>query len=224
MAKKSKAVKPKSRKSAMGTAASRHAISEKFRKQERKEEKKKPHQVTAKPFAPGNDFWNKRSKHGKDRIFADPQSMYEAMVEYFEDNKKDVERWAKHEWKTVNGKLKLVKILQHTPMTWEGLAMFCGVTSSYFRAFKSTLKQDDPHRQDFITVIEWAGEVIFRQKFEGSASNHFNPQLMSYHLGIRKDMPQSTAAGVVINVSENKNKDLINDVINQLNELDKEDK
>lgn len=223
MAKKAKAVKnkSKSRKSAMGTAASRHVISEKFRKQERKEAKKNPNLVT--PFIPGNNFWSKRSKHGRDAIFSSPQAMQESMMEYFQDNAKDIDRWAKGEWKAVNGKLKFVKTPMATPMTWEGLAHFCGVSAGYFRAFKSTLKQDDPQRADFLSVIQWADEVIFRQKLEGASSGHFNPQLMSYHLGIRKDMPQSTAAGVVINVSENKDKSLIDDVMNQLNELDKDE-
>lgn len=219
-AKKAKAVKPKSRKSAMGTAASRHAFSEKIRQKERKEAKKNPNLVT--PFVPGNSFWAKRSKHGRDAIFASPQAMQEAMMEYFKDNETDTDRWAKGEWKSVNGKLKFKKTPMAVPLTWEGLAHFCGVSAGYFRAFKSTLKQNDPHRADFLAVIQWADEVIFRQKLEGASTNHFNPQLMSYHLGIRKDMPQNSSAGVIINVVEDKNKDLLNDVMHKLNELDKE--
>jgi hypothetical protein len=221
MAKKAKAVKPKSRKYALGTAASRHAISQKLRD---KEVKKKGY-IPPKPFEVGNSFWNKRSKHGRDAIFSSPQSMQEAMMEYFLDNEKDTDRWAKVEWKTVNGKLKRVETPMAVPLTWEGLAHFCGVSAGYFRAFKSTLKQDNPLREDFLAVIQWADEVIFRQKLEGASTNHFNAQLMSYHLGIRKDMPQgSGSVGVVINVNENKDKSMINDVLEKLNALDKEDK
>lgn len=205
----------KSRKSAMGTAASRYAESEKKRK-------KNPNLKT--PFTAGNQYWNRRSKHGKDAIFSSPNIMKESMAEYFITHlNPDNHQWAKKEWKIVNGKAKLVEIKLIPPYTWEGVCLFLHVSTGYFRAFKSTLKQDDPQRADYLSVIEWADNIIRENKFHGASVGAFNANLISYDLGIRKDMPQGTgSAGVVINVNENKDKALLNDVMNKLNELDKE--
>lgn len=209
---------PKSRKSPMGTAVSRAKY---FKSKEYKDKMKK--MAPAHKASLGNDFWRRRTKHGRDAIFSSPEIMAEAMMDYFVDNKEHP--WIKQEWKTTNGKLKLVGIPTETPLSWEGLAIHLHVSTGFFRTFKVTLKKDDPKRHGFLAVMEWADNIIRKQKFEGAAVGAYNAALISYDLGIRKDMPQGTGgAGVVINVQENKSKDLLNEVVNRLNDLDKDDK
>jgi hypothetical protein len=205
-------------KSAMGTAKTRAAF---FKTKEYKNKLQKFKKAGWR-FGDGNDFWNRRSKHGRDAIFSSPEVLQEAIEEYFHDNKQHP--WTKKEWKSSNGKLKMVEIPIETPMTWEGLAIFCGVSVNYFRTFKATTLKTHPKRAEFLLVMDWADQAIFKQKLEGSAVGAYNAQLMSYHLGIRKDMPTSGGgSGVIVNVQVDKDKSLINEVMEKLNELDKED-
>lgn len=133
----------------------------------------------------GNQFWKLRSKHGRDKLFQTPELLWEAACEYFE--------WCEthpfYETKPMsvsqgnNGgsSIELIEIPIKRPFTLHGLCLYAGCVTSYFRAFKSTIKPED---KDFLTVIGNIEETIYDQKFSGAASGFFNANIIARDLGL----------------------------------------
>jgi len=121
----------------------------------------------------GNKFWENRSKHGRDILFATPELLLEAACEYFEwcvatplievDFKgKDADR---------------VEIPKMRPFTIHGLCLYIGCGTSYFRNFT-------PPTEDFKAVITRIEEIIYSQKFDGAAAGFLNPNIIARDLGL----------------------------------------
>ena len=127
----------------------------------------------------GNEFWKLRSKHGRDKLFETPQMLWDAACEYFE--------WCndhpfhEHDIKVVDKIIQEVKIPRMRPYTLHGLCGYCDCTTSYFRQFKSALRND---KEDFVTVIEKIEEVIYNQKFSGAAAGFLKENIIARDLGL----------------------------------------
>jgi hypothetical protein len=129
----------------------------------------------------GNNFWELRSKHGRDKLFKTPELMWEAALEYFKwcvDNPlieidykgKDADR---------------VEIPKMRAFTYQGLTSYldCGV--EYFRQFKASLTgKSDEESKDFSRVIIRIEETIYNQKFTGAAAGFLNPNIIARDLGL----------------------------------------
>jgi len=128
----------------------------------------------------GNHFWNNRSKHGRDKLFATPEMLWEAACEYFKSC--DDNPWIKVEG-LKGGELagQLINIPTQIPYTLKGLCLYIGCSESYFRAFKS---QERENAKDFITVIEQIEETIYNQKFTGATVGAFNANIIARDLGL----------------------------------------
>lgn len=173
-------------------------------------------------FLEGNQEWRQRSKHGRDKLFADPQLMLEAALEYFKWC--DENPWLKHDYKGGGKNLKEVYMKLGRPYTVSGAAMYMGATERYFYEFKSRLKTSDPMYDDFLVVINTIEEIVRRQKYQGAAVGAFNANLISYDLGIRKDQQiNGGPTGVNIIVQSDKSSDLLEEVKAKLEALDKEE-
>lgn len=134
----------------------------------------------------GNKFWLLRSEHGREKLFATPQLMWEAACEYFE--------WCiahpLYEVKpmTISGGLgsgssiEKVKVPHTRVFTMQGLCRYLGCNTSYFAEFKRNLKKEDV---DFSAVIQQIEETVYEQKFSGAASGFFNANLISRDLGLK---------------------------------------
>jgi hypothetical protein len=132
-------------------------------------------------YQPGNNFWELRSKHGRDKLFETPELMWEAALEYFKwcvDNPlieidfkgKDADR---------------VEIPKMRAFTYQGLTSYldCGV--EYFRQFKARLVgKNDSVSRDFSRVIVRIEETIYNQKFTGAAAGFLNPNIIARDLGL----------------------------------------
>lgn len=133
----------------------------------------------------GNQFWKLRSKHGRDKLFASPDLLWEAACEYFEwcENNPFYETKAMTVSAGMNAgsSIELHEIPVKRPFTLHGLCLYLNCVTSYFRAFKSTIKEED---KDFLTVIEQVEEVIYDQKFSGAASGFFNANIIARDLGL----------------------------------------
>lgn len=131
----------------------------------------------------GNQWWNLRSKHGRDKIFATPQIMWEAAVEYFQAVDDNPLEETKPIVRSLGGDMGS-EIVDHViphkrPYTIQGLCLYLHVNTAYFRNFK--LQNKD---LDFNAVIQDIEDVIYRQKFEGASSGFFNANLISRDLGL----------------------------------------
>lgn len=125
----------------------------------------------------GNKFWQRRSKHGRNKLFATPELLYEAACEYFMWC--DRNPWRKNEAiKSGDNAGKLIKVPTQRPYTLSGLCLYLGVNQGYFYDFKKTCGKDF---SDIVTRIE---EIIETQQFEGAIVGAFNPNIIARKLGL----------------------------------------
>lgn len=140
----------------------------------------------------GNEFWKKRSSHGRKRIFATPEIMREAIDEYFEYQ--STQAWNRVDYK--GKEVEKVLIPTASPFTLTGLCLFLGVNTKYFAQFESELDLETEEGKDFSNVITYAREVIYTQKFEGAATGAYNANIIARDLGLA-DKTKSEHTGEV---------------------------
>lgn len=133
----------------------------------------------------GNQFWKLRSKHGRDKLFESPQLLWEAACEYFEwcDENPFLESkpMVVSIGNNAGSSVEMVEIPIKRPFTLHGLCLYVRCSLSYFRYFKSTIKEED---KDFLTVIEEIEQTVYDQKFSGAASGFFNANIIARDLGL----------------------------------------
>mgnify|MGYP000930032296 CR=1 FL=1 len=137
----------------------------------------------------GNQFWKLRTKHGRDKLFADPELLWEEACKYFAHT--DERKWVKKDW--VGKDAQEVERESETPYTKSGLCVFLDI--SEWRLL-NTLKDSS---KDFLQVISRIEQIIFTQKFEGAAVGAFNANIIKAELGIR-DSTDVTSNGKEIGV------------------------
>lgn len=137
----------------------------------------------------GNQFWKLRSKHGRDRLFATPQLLWEAAEEYFE-------------WCDENPLIEIdfrgkdadkVELPKMRPYTLHGLCIYLDCSTSYFREFKSNIKDKD---NGFLTVITRIEEVIYNQKFSGAAAGFLKENIIARDLGLADKKDADLKVGI----------------------------
>lgn len=148
----------------------------------------------------GNRFWEMRSKHGRDRIFATPKLFWEAACEYFqycEDNP-----FNKHEAKTINigdhmSEIAIAKVPTMRPFTIQGLCIFLHVNTLWFREFEESVKlKDDQISKDFSIICTHIRDIIFDQKFSGAAAGFFNANIISRDLGLQESVKNEVVGAI----------------------------
>lgn len=130
-------------------------------------------------FTKGNQEWKLRNKHGRDKLFASPQLMWEAAEEYFQwciDNP-----LMESQAFSFQGTTKLTEVPKMRPMTLQGLCLYMGASSSYFRTFKTERGEKYP---DFVAVIQAIEETIENQQYTGAAAGFLNPRIVAMKLGM----------------------------------------
>jgi hypothetical protein len=123
----------------------------------------------------GNQFWKLRSKHGRDKLFASPELLWEAACEYFqwcEDN-------PLYEIDFKGKDARRVKLPKMRAYTLKGFCLFCDASESWWKEFR---KSDGA--KDFLSVITRIEETIFNQKFTGAAAGFLNPSIIARDLGL----------------------------------------
>lgn len=122
----------------------------------------------------GNQFWKARSKHGRDKIFAGADVLWEACQEYFqwvEDNPLMAAEVVKYQ-----GEAKLTEVPKMRAMTIGGLCIFLDISQvTWFEYAKN---------DDFSNVITQVEEIIRTQKFAGAAAELLNPNIIARDLGL----------------------------------------
>ncbi|WP_234733379.1 DNA-packaging protein [Tellurirhabdus bombi] len=140
------------------------------------------------PAPEGNQFWKIRSKHGRDKLFATPDLLWEAAAEYFEWC--DANPWVKVDFKGKDA--ERVQLPTSRPYTIEAFCLYCNTTSSWFREFRKNAPED------FLSVITRIEEIIRNQKYEGAVVGAYNANIISRDLGLSEKFEQT--GSVTINV------------------------
>jgi len=134
-------------------------------------------------FAIGNQFWQIRSKHGRDKLFKTPELLLQACCEYFNwcDQNPFLEEIA---FSTKDG-IKKSTLNKMRPYTLHGLTSYLDCNTVYFNHFEEDLKgKEDKLSTDFSKVITCVRESIYNQKFSGAASGFFNSNIIARDLGL----------------------------------------
>jgi len=127
----------------------------------------------------GNHFWKLRSKHGRDKLFTTPALLWDAACEYFQW----VEDHPLYETRgfAFQGIVTKEEFPKMRAMTLSQLCFYLNCSESYFRTFKSTLKEED---KDFLTVIHEIESIIYNQKFQGASADLLNANIIARDLGL----------------------------------------
>lgn len=126
------------------------------------------------PAPLGNQFWKVRSSHGRDPIFASPDALWAASVEYFE-------------WVDANplfearpfayqGEVKVENIARMRAMTISGLCIFLDIARRTWDNYRE--------RDGFGDVVARVEAVVRTQKFEGAAADLLNTSIIARELGL----------------------------------------
>jgi hypothetical protein len=122
-----------------------------------------------------NQFWKLRSTHGREKLFATPDLMWDAACEYFE-------------WCEENPLIEIdfrgkdsdeVRIPKMRPYTLQGLCRYLDCNTVYFNQFEKALREkDDEMSKGFSQIVTRIREAVYEQKFSGAAAGFLNPK---YH-------------------------------------------
>lgn len=125
----------------------------------------------------GNQFWKLRSEHGREKLFATPDLLWQAATEYF--NWVDGHPWYKMEAiKSGDSAGTIMKVPTARPYTITGFLLYVGASNAYWRQFKQA------GHDDFSTVIDEIEKTMYTQKFEGAATGAFNANIIARDLGL----------------------------------------
>lgn len=135
----------------------------------------------------GNQFWKLRSKHGRDKLFTDPNILWESACEYFEVT--DQRKWKKKDW--VGKDAIEVERENETPYTKSGLALYLDCDWRTIEDLKNSTNQG------FLPIVIRIEQVIYTQKIEGASVGAFNPSIVSRELGLKDSTDVTTNGGNV---------------------------
>jgi len=139
----------------------------------------------------GNRFWELRSKHGRDKLFATPELMWEAASEYFEwcvDNPLiEIDFVGKDATQVEKPKMR--------PFTMQGLCGYLDCNVNYFNQFAESLKgKEDKISRDFSLILTRIRETVYNQKFSGAAAGFLNANIIARDLGLIDKVQSDTTA------------------------------
>lgn len=81
--------------------------------------------------------------------------------------------------------------------TWDGFAVFLGMTKQGVQLWRN-----GDHGEDLKELMEYIGQIIYTQKFEGAAANLLNSGLITRDLGLAERRELTGANGGPIETSE----------------------
>jgi hypothetical protein len=122
----------------------------------------------------GNRFWEARSSHGRKPIFASPEQLEAACLEYFE--------WVENNplWESkpfaYQGEITIAEMPKMRAMTLDGLCLFLDIDTNTWRLYAQ--------REDFIQVTRAIETAIRQQKFAGAAADLLNANIIARDLGL----------------------------------------
>jgi len=130
----------------------------------------------------GNKFWELRSKHGRDRLFATPELMWEAATEYFEWIEENPLIQIDYKGKDADR----VEIPHIKPFTIQGLCLYLDCNVKYFNEFEVSIRdREDQLSKDFSNIITRIRETIYSQKFDGASCGFYNANIIARDLGLQ---------------------------------------
>lgn len=123
-----------------------------------------------------NKFWLKRSKHGRDKIFENPETLLQTCYDHFTEMCKDT-----HDEQQWVGK-DADAVIKHHPRPWsiEMLCVYLDINKKTWWDYGNL----ESHK-DFHHVVSRVNDLIHAQNFELAATGFFNPSFIGMKLGLK---------------------------------------
>jgi len=130
----------------------------------------------------GNSFWRLRAKHGRDKIFASSEALWESCCEYFDE----VETNPLWSCKTVQYQGSPVDLpeAKMRAMTIDGLCTFLDIDNTTWYEWRND--------KDFSHIVSRVERIIRDQKFSGAAADLLNPNIIARDLGLSEKQESKT--------------------------------
>lgn len=148
----------------------------------------------------GNEYWKRRSTHGREKIFTDPEVFKQACYEYFQ-SVDETPLFAVEQRRAAGSHIipegatpeeraalldPLIKIPRMVPYTIQGLCIFLDVNTRYFGQFETQIGEEllSPNKlskeivEEFSCTLMHVRDIIYQNKFNGTAAGFFNPAIM----------------------------------------------
>lgn len=122
----------------------------------------------------GNQFWKARTKHGRDKLFASKDALWEACCEYFEWVE-DNPLWEMKPFH-YQGVVTQEPVPKMRAMTLDGLCVFLDINKATWVRWRED--------NDFCDVVTRVDSIIREQKFAGAAAELLNPNIIARDLGL----------------------------------------
>ncbi len=122
-----------------------------------------------------NTFWKARSKHGRDKIFKNPEILLESANEYFQ--------WCLDNplYETIIQSGKKFTVPKMRAMTIEGLCIFLDIIP---KTYYNYCDKKNISYKDFLHTTTHISNVLRTQKFEGAAAGLLNSNIIARDLGL----------------------------------------
>ncbi len=129
----------------------------------------------------GNQFWMQRSKHGRDKIFMEPELLWKESMRYFTWCEQNPLIEIDYRGKDAT----LVELPKVRAFTLKGLCLFLGVNEDFMHQFKNACAgRSDEQSQDFSRIISQIFDTIFIQKFTAAAAGFLKENLIARETGL----------------------------------------
>lgn len=142
----------------------------------------------------GNRFWEVRSTHGRNPIFATPEDLWEASCEYFqwvEENPLTEYKVAQYQGVPVP-----MEVPKMRAMTIQGLCLFLDINRDTFYAYKA--------KDDFSDIVDCIDRTIYQQKLTGAAADLLNSNIIARELGLT-DKQEIKSKSVTVDITKEMN-------------------
>lgn len=152
-------------------------------------------------FLKGNNFWEYRKKHGKEKKYT-PSELWEGFLAYMQwvaDNP-----WLQNQVLQKVG--QIIKVPTERPMTILGFCLHIDIARQTFENYEK--------ESDYLDIITRIRDTIYTQKFEGAAVGAFNANIIARELGLA-DKQQTEHSGVIATATIDTSK-LSDKTINEL--------
>ncbi|WP_159585929.1 DNA-packaging protein [Chelativorans xinjiangense] len=161
----------------------------------------------------GNQFWKARSSHGRNPIFAAPEDLWTACVEYFE--------WVEENPLWEDKLVSYQGVTTHEPvckmraMTIGGLCIFLDISRRTWDEYRG--------REDYLPVVTRAEEIIRDQKFSGAAADLLNANIIARDLGLAEKQEHTGKDGGPIETKDTSDLEVARRVAFLLNKATRQD-
>lgn len=137
------------------------------------------------PAPKGNKYWKLRSKHGRDKIFSDPEILWEVACEYFEWAYNHP--WSKHEPVKAGDHFgETVTSPTERPLSIQALCIYLDIDENTFTRYCS----EDEYK-DFWAIANKIKAIIEVNQFEGATVGAYNSNIVIRKLGLKERVENS---------------------------------